>query len=151
MKAWRRAVSLWWSFVGRLSQPWCPHDSMTGDEGPVADLGRWPNRWRCDQCSAIIRTRSEVKEGAFCDQCGGPYTGWLEQYGGHWDTCPNRPMTRTEQGYAMWKDDPAMVAAARVQAKGRIALRLLWRELFESWAAPLLDWVSERLEHTFRK
>lgn len=26
----------------------------------------------------------------FCDQCGGPYEGWLEQYNGHWDTCPNR-------------------------------------------------------------
>lgn len=28
----------------------------------------------------------------FCDQCNGPYEGWLaEQYKGHWDTCPNRP------------------------------------------------------------
>lgn len=26
----------------------------------------------------------------FCDQCAGPYGGWLKQYGGHWDTCPNR-------------------------------------------------------------
>lgn len=30
-------------------------------------------------------------ENLFCDQCAGPYNGWLmEQYGGHWDTCPNR-------------------------------------------------------------
>ena len=26
----------------------------------------------------------------FCTQCNGPYTGWLRQYGGHWDTCANR-------------------------------------------------------------
>lgn len=27
----------------------------------------------------------------FCDQCAGPYEGWLmDVYGGHWDTCPNR-------------------------------------------------------------
>jgi hypothetical protein len=29
----------------------------------------------------------------WCDSCGGPYDGWLEQYGGHWDTCPNRVLT----------------------------------------------------------
>jgi hypothetical protein len=28
----------------------------------------------------------------FCEECSGPYSGWLgDQYGGHWDTCPNRP------------------------------------------------------------
>jgi hypothetical protein len=30
----------------------------------------------------------------FCDQCSGPFTadqGGDPQYGGHWDTCPNRP------------------------------------------------------------
>jgi hypothetical protein len=31
----------------------------------------------------------------FCNECNGPYDGpgyeWLmEQYGGHWDTCPHR-------------------------------------------------------------
>lgn len=26
----------------------------------------------------------------FCNSCGGPFGGWLKQYGGHWDTCPNR-------------------------------------------------------------
>ncbi len=29
----------------------------------------------------------------FCTECEGPYTSsdWLmSQYGGHWDTCPNR-------------------------------------------------------------
>lgn len=31
----------------------CPHDSLSGDEGPIAELGRWPMRWRCDECGAI--------------------------------------------------------------------------------------------------
>lgn len=34
----------------------------------------------------------------FCDQCNGPYTKseWLmEQYDGHWDTCPNRSKEKT--------------------------------------------------------
>jgi len=32
----------------------CPHDSLSGDEGPVELLGRMPIRWRCDACDAII-------------------------------------------------------------------------------------------------
>lgn len=32
----------------------CPHDSLSGDEGPVAELGRMPLRWRCDECGAVI-------------------------------------------------------------------------------------------------
>lgn len=28
----------------------CPHDSLSGDEGPIAELGRYPHRWRCDEC-----------------------------------------------------------------------------------------------------
>jgi hypothetical protein len=32
----------------------CPHDSLSGDEGPVRDLGRMPERWRCDECGAIV-------------------------------------------------------------------------------------------------
>lgn len=36
-------------------------------------------------------TLKAAQEEVFCDQCAGPYEGWLmEQYGGHWDTCPNR-------------------------------------------------------------
>lgn len=31
----------------------CPHFSWTGDEGPVALLGRSPRRWRCDSCSLV--------------------------------------------------------------------------------------------------
>ena len=37
----------------------------------------------------------------FCDQCAGPYTEmpWLmEQYGGHWDTCPNRAKAILPEG-----------------------------------------------------
>jgi hypothetical protein len=34
--------------------PPCPHDSLSGDEGPVDELGRMPQRWRCDQCGAIL-------------------------------------------------------------------------------------------------
>jgi hypothetical protein len=32
----------------------CLHDSLSGDEGPVALLGRMPVRWRCDECDAIV-------------------------------------------------------------------------------------------------
>jgi hypothetical protein len=32
----------------------CPHDSLSGDEGPVVLLGRMPVRWRCDACGAVI-------------------------------------------------------------------------------------------------
>lgn len=32
----------------------CPHDSLSGDEGPVALLGHMPVRWRCDACEAIV-------------------------------------------------------------------------------------------------
>ena len=32
----------------------CPHDSMSGDEGPVRLIGRMPVRWRCDACDAIV-------------------------------------------------------------------------------------------------
>jgi hypothetical protein len=32
----------------------CPHDSQSGDEGPIATLGRWPKRWRCDGCGKVL-------------------------------------------------------------------------------------------------
>lgn len=32
----------------------CPHDSLSGDEGPVRELGRMPVRWRCDECETIV-------------------------------------------------------------------------------------------------
>lgn len=37
--------------------------------------------------------RNEAGGPAFCDQCSGPFPtdSWPgSQYGGHWDTCPNR-------------------------------------------------------------
>lgn len=51
-------------------------------------------------------------------------------------------MTRTEEGYAWWKDDPKTVAAARIQAKGVIGRRELRRVLVESWALPTLRFLD---------
>lgn len=34
--------------------PPCTHVSLSGDEGPVLELGRWPVLWRCDSCGARI-------------------------------------------------------------------------------------------------
>lgn len=42
----------------------CEHHSESGDEGPVADLGRWPTRWRCDGCD---RVRHD--DPCLCDEC----------------------------------------------------------------------------------
>lgn len=34
----------------------CAHDiSLTGAEGPISALGRFPILWRCDDCAAILR------------------------------------------------------------------------------------------------
>jgi hypothetical protein len=46
--------------------------------------------------SQVIREAREAivesRKPPFCDQCAGPYADdWLREYGGHWDTCPNRP------------------------------------------------------------
>lgn len=33
----------------------CAHDlSLTGAEGPIAELGRWPILWNCDTCGATL-------------------------------------------------------------------------------------------------
>ncbi len=32
----------------------CAHPSADGDEGPVADLGRMPTRWRCHACGQVF-------------------------------------------------------------------------------------------------
>jgi hypothetical protein len=44
----------------------------------------YPAEWDADySCKGIT--------DVFCPDCAGPYEGWLmEQYGGHWDTCPRR-------------------------------------------------------------
>lgn len=31
----------------------CPHIQWTGDEGPISQLGRFPHRWRCDDCGVV--------------------------------------------------------------------------------------------------
>lgn len=48
----------------------------------------------------------------------------------------DRHETRTDQGYALWKEDPKAVAAARVQARGAIAARRLRAE-----AEAGLEWL----------
>jgi len=46
--------------------PWCTcpchceHTSLSGDEGPVTELGRMPKRWRCDECGTITGRSSVV-------------------------------------------------------------------------------------------
>ena len=37
---------------------YCAHDlSLTGAEGPIRDLGRWPVLWTCDTCGATVVDR----------------------------------------------------------------------------------------------
>ena len=57
---------------------------MVNGEEPISEVER--------------RLRSAVEAEPFCNSCAGPYNGpsgygqWLaDQYGGHDDTCPNRP------------------------------------------------------------
>ena len=55
---------------------------------------------------AVVLEATDPAE-VFCTECAGPYTDmpWLmEQYGGHWDTCPNRakailPEEKVEEGF----------------------------------------------------
>lgn len=38
----------------------CAHElSLTGAEGPVRLLGRWPILWTCDTCGATVHQREE--------------------------------------------------------------------------------------------
>ena len=32
----------------------CEHVSLSGAEGPVIDLGRWPVLWSCDSCGMTV-------------------------------------------------------------------------------------------------
>lgn len=41
--------------VGREAAFPCEHVSMSGAEGPVITLGRWPVLWSCDSCGVTIR------------------------------------------------------------------------------------------------
>ena len=55
------------------------------------------------------------------------------------------PPTRTELGYAWWKEDPQTVAEARTQAKGLIARRKLREILVDSWALPAARWLEKKM------
>ena len=37
----------------------CPHVSLSGDEGPIDELGRWPLVWKCDSCGARIHEAAQ--------------------------------------------------------------------------------------------
>ena len=51
----------------------CPHDSLSGDEGPVADLGRMPLWWRCDACDAVLLLSDKPP---MCDCPMNPHHRW---------------------------------------------------------------------------
>lgn len=48
----------------------CPHDSLSGDEGPIEQLGRMPNRWRCDQCDVVVMADSKAPRQAIIEGSG---------------------------------------------------------------------------------
>ncbi len=52
----------------KAAQRDCPHDSLSGAEGPVSELGRMPERWRCDECGAEV---AETGRGGGDDQSQG--------------------------------------------------------------------------------
>lgn len=44
-----------------------------------------------DLQKVTLKTVADTLRQSFCNECQGPYGGHLEkQYGGHWDSCPNR-------------------------------------------------------------
>ena len=56
----------------------CPHDSLSGDEGPVLTLGRMPHWWRCDECGAVVYDRDFGRSvsRAECDCPMDPHHRW---------------------------------------------------------------------------
>lgn len=42
----------------------CQHESWTGDEGPIAELGRCPVRWKCDGCGVMRSDPSPPDPGS---------------------------------------------------------------------------------------
>ena len=62
-----------------------------------------------------------------------------------WDS-----MTRTEQGYAFWKEDPKTVHQARLIAASNIGLAQIRQALLWSWAEPLVDWLNNLLTRATR-
>jgi len=58
----------------------CDHASESGDEGPIADLGRMPKRWRCDSCGRV-RCDAEpwpFKAGTIVRDEDGAEAEWLD-------------------------------------------------------------------------
>ena len=48
----------------------------------------------------VLQAADVVPEDEFCSECAGPYEENMDQYGGHWDTCPNRAKAIMPEGDA---------------------------------------------------
>lgn len=109
---------------------------------------------RCQQCAQpnpVWATAHDLwnslvgnEGGVLCPRCFmmlSPETLWTvtarEQ---HAD-----PTTRTDLGYAAWKDDRKAVAQARVQARGRIAARTIKSLLVDRWTTQVIGWLDSRI------
>lgn len=73
-------------------------DAQWREYQAIPDQGYSHRHWIEHQVNEWFRRQSSVPAEPFCADCSGPYltkdsesNRWLEeQYGGHWDTCPNR-------------------------------------------------------------
>jgi len=54
-------------------------------------------------------------------------------------------MTRTDEGYAGWKDDLKRVKDARIQAKGVIGWRTI-KAFFLAGLTPVMEWLVRKIE-----
>ena len=54
-------------------------------------------------------------------------------------------MTRTDDGYAGWKEDLKRVKDARIQAEGVIGWRKI-KAFFHSELTPLMKWLVRKVE-----
>ena len=39
---------------------YCAHETLTGAEGPLDVLGRWPVLWSCDWCGATLQSETRA-------------------------------------------------------------------------------------------
>jgi hypothetical protein len=53
--------------------------------------------------------------------------------------------TRTEMGYAFWKEDPQTVKEARIQAEGIIGARKI-KAVYAEPIERLFNWLTKKLE-----
>jgi hypothetical protein len=82
---------------------------------------------------------SDIAE--FCDNCAGPYDGWLaDQHGGHWDTCPDR----------VHEQQPAPMPMPVTPPKPRITLRKDGALLDTGHADVLHGSWAEAIQHSAR-